>query len=73
MPMACFPFSDGLASLPEGVIDVYLNGQHVGEAEYGLSRLDVYEAIPWLRDSDIGFRFDLDYRELADGAIRNEV
>ncbi len=45
------------ASLVDGVIDIYLDGIHVGEAEYGLNRLDVYEAIPWLRDSDIGFRF----------------
>ena len=58
----------GWATSPlDGVLDVYLNGQHLGEAEYGLSRLDVYEAIPWLRDSDIGFRFDLDYRTLASG------
>ena len=61
------PIFGWLASLAEGVIDVYLNGMHVGEAEYGLSRLDVYEAIPWLKDCDIGFRFDLDYRGLADG------
>jgi hypothetical protein len=58
----------GWATPPlDGVLDVYLNGAHLGEAEYGLSRLDVYEAIPWLRDSDIGFRFDLDFRALAAG------
>lgn len=58
----------GWAASPlDGSIDVYLNGMHVGEAEYGLSRLDVYDAIPWLPDSDIGFRFDIDYRELAAG------
>ena len=58
----------GWAASPfDGSIDVYLNGMHVGEADYGLSRLDVYDAIPWLPDSDIGFRFDIDYRGLAAG------
>ena len=50
-----------------GALYVYLNGMPVGQAEYGLSRLDVYEAIPALPDSDIGFRFDLDYRDLPVG------
>ena len=61
------PIFGWAAALADGVLDVYLNGVPVGEAEYGLNRLDVYEAIPWLRDSDIGFRFDLDYRGLAAG------
>jgi len=59
----------GWATSPlEGGLDVYLNGLHVGVAEYGLNRLDVYEAIPWSRDSDIGFRIDVDYRDLAAGS-----
>ena len=58
----------GWAAPPlNGTLRVYLDGRPIGEAEYGFSRLDVYEAIPELRDSDIGFRFDLDYRDLADG------
>jgi hypothetical protein len=59
------PIFGWVASLSDGIINVYLDGVHVGEADYGLSRLDVYEAIPWLRDGDIGFRFDLDYRSLS--------
>ena len=58
----------GWAALAPGcVLDVYLDGVILGEAEYGLSRLDVYEAIPWLKDSDIGFRFEMDYRGLDAG------
>jgi len=58
----------GWAASPlDGAIDVYLNGMHIGEAEYGLSRLDVYDAIDWLPDSDIGFRFEIDYPTLAVG------
>ena len=58
----------GWAAAPlNGAIHVYLNGMHIGQAEYGLNRLDVYEAVPALQDSDIGFRFDLDYRDMATG------
>ena len=59
----------GWAATPlDGNIHVYLNGMPIGQAEYGLNRLDVYEAIPTLPDSDIGFRFDLDYRDMATGS-----
>ncbi len=61
------PIFGWAASPVDGTLHVYLNGTHIGEAEYGLSRLDVYEALPWLQDSDIGFRFDLDYRDMATG------
>jgi hypothetical protein len=50
-----------------GSLKVYVDGAPVGEAEYGLSRLDVYDAVPSLVESDVGFRFDLDYRKLAAG------
>jgi hypothetical protein len=50
-----------------GALFVYLNGMNIGQAEYGLNRLDVYEAIPAFENSDIGFRFDLDYRKMAAG------
>ncbi len=50
-----------------GGLFVYLDGVHAGQAEYGSNRLDVYEAIPALTESDIGFRFDLDYRDLSPG------
>jgi len=53
--------------LGNGSITIYVDAKPVGKAEYGLSRLDVYDAVPGLTDSDIGFRFDLDYRKLSPG------
>jgi hypothetical protein len=56
----------GWAALPAaGSIEIFLDGVHLGQAELGLSRTDVYDVIPWLRESDIGFRFDIDYRDLS--------
>lgn len=52
----------------EGVIRTYIDGEPGPVAEYGLSRLDVYEAVPELADSDVGFRADIDYRKLAPGS-----
>ena len=49
-------------------IRIYVDGAEAGEAEYGLGRLDVYEALEGLTESDIGFRFELDYRRLRPGA-----
>ena len=58
----------GWAELPPGAtVQIYLDGERAGEAEYGFSRLDVYEALERLNDSDVGFRFDLDFRGLAQG------
>ncbi len=58
----------GWAELSSGeTIGVYLDGEFAGEAQYGLSRLDVYEALDDLSGSNIGFRFDIDYRGLPAG------
>ena len=62
------PLFGWAASPLNGTIHVFLNGMYIGQAEYGLNRLDVYEAIPTLADSDIGFRYDLDYRDMAAGS-----
>ena len=56
-----------------GSLAVYLDGNRVGIAEYGLNRLDVYDAVPWLADADVGFRFDLDYRQIPAGRHRIHV
>ena len=50
-----------------GSLKVYLDGAPIGIAEYGLSRLDVYDAVSSLGESDVGFRFDLDFRKLPPG------
>ena len=51
----------------KGSLTVYLDAKPLGQAEYGLSRLDVYDAVPSLAESDVGFRFDIDYRKLSPG------
>lgn len=52
---------------PGSEILVYIDNLEIGRAEYGLSRTDVYEAIDRLGDSDVGFRYDLNYRLLSSG------
>jgi hypothetical protein len=51
----------------EATLRVFIDGEPVALAEYGLSRLDVYDAVPELAESDVGFRVDVDYRKLAPG------
>lgn len=59
----------GWAELGRGdQIEVFLDGECLGEARYHLSRMDVYDAVPHLADSDMGFRYDLVYNRLARGA-----
>ncbi len=59
----------GWADLGEGDrIEIFLDGECLGDARYHLSRVDVYDAVPHLADSDRGFRYDLAYSHLARGA-----
>ncbi len=56
------PVEGWLAKLSPGQkIMVYLNGRAVGEAEYGLSRQDVYDAVPGIRNAGVGFRYWLNF------------
>lgn len=48
-------------------IKIYVDGQEIGEAETGLNRMDVYEAIPALGRSDVGYRYYLDFRNMSHG------
>lgn len=58
----------GWADLPpDATVEIFCDGKRAGEAEYGLSRLDVYEALERLTESDVGFRFDVDFRGLSPG------
>jgi len=52
---------------PGEKINVYLNGRMLGEAEYGLSRQDVYEAVPAVRHAGVGFRYWLDFSHTPRG------
>lgn len=50
-----------------GRILVYLDGEMAGEAETALNRTDVPEANDFIQNPNVGFRFDLDHRDLAHG------
>jgi hypothetical protein len=52
---------------------VYLDGKQVGVANTGLSRTDVTEALPAIKDPNLGFRFNLDYRDIKHGVHTLEV
>lgn len=54
-------------------IDVHLDGELQGTAEMGLSRTDVPDAIPAIRNPNVGFRLNLDYRNIAYGVHCLEV
>ncbi|WNL43448.1 beta-galactosidase [Halomonas sp. PAMB 3264] len=54
-------------------IYVYLNGQFVGEADTDLTRLDVAQGIDGLEDSNVGYRFDLDFSALPPGLHNVEL
>lgn len=57
----------GWAKPFRGSIVIYLDAKPVARAEPGLSRLDVYDAVPALVVSDVGFRTEIDYRKLKPG------
>lgn len=62
------PVEGWLASLPPGHrLQIYLDGKPIGQAEYGLNRQDVYEAVKELPDPRVGFRYWLDFETLPRG------
>lgn len=62
------PIEGWLEHLPQGhSIGVYLDGRKVGNAEYGLNRQDVYEALSSTTTSQLGFRYPLDFSKLSPG------
>jgi len=46
---------------------VRVDGSPVGEAEMGLSRTDVIDAMPTIADPNIGFKYILDFTKLSTG------
>jgi beta-N-acetylglucosaminidase len=48
-------------------VDVLVDGALKGQAQYGLSRTDVYNAYPEYKDATSGYQFSLDTRTLAAG------
>ena len=58
---------------PGEQIRIYLNGVALGEAEYGLNRQDVYEALPDVSTAQLGFRYLLDFSQLPRGKYTVQV
>jgi hypothetical protein len=54
-------------------VAVYLDGERAGTAYTGLNRTDVTDAVPAIADPNVGFRLDLDFRDLAAGAHALDV
>lgn len=68
------PIDGWLEKLPVGhSIRVYVNGQAVGTAEYGLSRQDVYEVVGSVKRAQVGFRYLLDFSKLSRGSHHVQV
>ncbi|MCP1468497.1 hypothetical protein J3E64_000164 [Sphingobium sp. OAS761] len=54
-------------------LDIYVDGELLGQAETGLSRTDVAEMHDYIEDPNVGFRFDLDYRGMSHGRHAIEI
>lgn len=54
-------------------VRVLLDGKEVGNAGMGFSRTDATEAVPRIGNPNVGFRYDLNYREIAYGSHTVEV
>jgi hypothetical protein len=48
-------------------LNVYIDGNFVGQAEYGLHRNDVYNAYPYYNNHYAGYYYDLDIELLTNG------
>lgn len=46
---------------------IFLDQCYIGDATYGVNRMDVYDAVPAVTTPNVGFRFDLDYSTLPSG------
>lgn len=54
-------------------LKLYVDGNPVGDITRGLGRLDVYRAVPEITNPNIGFRYDLDYRNMSPGRHMAQV
>lgn len=48
-------------------LDIYVDGQWIGNAMMDINRLDVYESIDSLKNPNVGFRYDLNFRNMKKG------
>ena len=55
------------------VVKIYLDGKPIADAPVYLSRQDVRAAHPEFNSADVGWRYDLEYSQLAPGTHRIDV
>lgn len=61
---------------PHSIIErlvLYVDGNKIGDMERNLHRLDVYRAVNEITDANIGFRYNLDFRNLEPGQHNVQV
>ncbi len=54
-------------------VEIMIDGQVAGVAEYGFLRTDVFAAYPTFRQDRVGWRFNMDTTQLSDGRHRMTV
>jgi len=62
--LAIYGWAEGKDGKP-AKIKIFVDGKDVGYAETGLNRMDVYQAIPSLGTSAVGYRYYLDFRKMS--------
>ena len=55
------------------VVKIYLDGKHIADAPVQLSRQDVRAARPEFNTADVGWRYDLEFSQLASGIHRIDL
>lgn len=54
-------------------VSIYMDGSLMGVAQAGLNRTDVTDARPSIKNPNVGYRLNLDYRNIASGIHTLEV
>ena len=67
------PIYGWINGLEGKTIDVYLDGILLGQAVYGLNRMDVYQTKESIHNPNVGFRYNIDYRNISVGEHLIEV
>jgi len=73
-PWGSYPFFGWYCgSSPEEKIVIYHNGVRLAPAEMHLNRMDVYEALPPVKNPNCGFHYDIDFSAWQAGTHRIEA
>ncbi|MCX8729352.1 beta-galactosidase [Gilliamella sp. B2969] len=64
--LAIYGWAEGTSNRP-AKIKIFVDGVDAGYADTGLNRMDVYQALPSLGTSAVGYRYYLDFRNMSHG------